>query len=91
MIKIFVEFGNSTAAEKAINSLNGRFFGGRIVKAELYDQGSFDVNDLSGWRRWRRRRMKQEDEGLVNLKWNGRQLVCKELLKSLSVTINFFK
>jgi len=48
LIKIFVEFGTPQAAEKAINSLNGRFFGGRIVKAELYDQGSFDVNDLSG-------------------------------------------
>lgn len=48
LIKIFVEFGSSAAGEKAINSLNGRFFGGRIVKAELYDQGSFDVNDLSG-------------------------------------------
>ena len=48
LIKIFVEFGTPTAADKAISTLNGRYFGGRVVKAELYDQGSFDVNDLSG-------------------------------------------
>ena len=48
IIKIFVEFSTPTAADKAISTLNGRYFGGRVVKAELYDQGSFDVNDLSG-------------------------------------------
>lgn len=48
IIKIFVEFVETGSTEKAINALNGRYFGGRIVKAELYDQSSFDANDLSG-------------------------------------------
>jgi len=35
-------------AEQARDSLNGRFFGGRLVKAELYDQALFDHSDFSG-------------------------------------------
>lgn len=35
-------------AEAARDALNGRFFGGRLVKAELYDQALFDHNDFSG-------------------------------------------
>lgn len=35
-------------AERARDSLNGRFFGGRLVKAELYDQALFDHSDFSG-------------------------------------------
>ena len=34
--------------EKACASLNGRYFGGRIVQAEKYDQDLFASNDLSG-------------------------------------------
>jgi len=34
--------------EKACQALNGRFFGGRIVTAEKYDQDLFDSHDLSG-------------------------------------------
>ena len=34
--------------ELAISSLNGRYFGGRVVRAEKYDQDMFDANDLSG-------------------------------------------
>lgn len=36
-------------ADKASSALNGRFFGGRLVKAESYDQSLFDHNDFSGW------------------------------------------
>ena len=36
-------------AEKARDSLNGRFFGGRMVKSDIYDQALYDHNDLSGW------------------------------------------
>ncbi len=32
----------------ARDALNGRFFGGRIVKAELYDQTLYEAKDLSG-------------------------------------------
>lgn len=39
---------NFTGAEKARDSLNGRFFGGRMVKADVYDQALYDCNDLSG-------------------------------------------
>jgi len=35
-------------AEKARDALNGRFFGGRLVKAELYDQELFNMSDFSG-------------------------------------------
>ncbi|CAL1271655.1 unnamed protein product [Larinioides sclopetarius] len=48
IVKIFVEFSASAEACKARDALNGRFFGGRIVKAELYDQTLYEANDLSG-------------------------------------------
>ncbi|KAL3864051.1 hypothetical protein ACJMK2_005762 [Sinanodonta woodiana] len=48
IIKIFVEFSLQTEADKAIAGLNGRFFGGRVVQAEKYDQDLFDSKDLSG-------------------------------------------
>lgn len=35
-------------AESARDALNGRYFGGRLVKGELYDQALFDHNDFSG-------------------------------------------
>ncbi|XP_054717868.1 poly(U)-binding-splicing factor PUF60-like isoform X1 [Uloborus diversus] len=48
IVKIFVEFSAPFEACKARDALNGRFFGGRIVKAELYDQTLYEANDLSG-------------------------------------------
>ena len=36
-------------ADKASSALNGRFFAGRLVKAESYDQALFDHNDFTGW------------------------------------------
>ncbi|CAM4748166.1 unnamed protein product [Rotaria magnacalcarata] len=48
IVKIFVEFKNSKEAEKSAESLNGRWFGGRMVKAELYDQAAYQAEDLSG-------------------------------------------
>lgn len=35
-------------AEKSAESLNGRWFGGRVVRAELYDQVAYQAEDLSG-------------------------------------------
>lgn len=34
-------------ADAAIKSLDGRWFGGRVIKADLYDQSKFDSNDLA--------------------------------------------
>ncbi|XP_071443172.1 poly(U)-binding-splicing factor half pint isoform X3 [Hetaerina americana] len=48
IVKIFVEFSNNGEAESARDALNGRYFGGRLVKAELYDQALFDHSDFSG-------------------------------------------
>lgn len=48
IVKIFVEFSISAESEKAKDALNGRYFGGRLVKAETYDQTLFDHGDLSG-------------------------------------------
>ncbi|XP_037945485.1 poly(U)-binding-splicing factor half pint [Teleopsis dalmanni] len=48
IVKIFVEFSNATEAIRGRDALHGRFFGGRRVIAELYDQSLFDHGDLSG-------------------------------------------
>ena len=34
-------------AEAAISSLHGRWFGGKMIKAEIYDQAKFEANELS--------------------------------------------
>lgn len=46
-VRIFVEFEEQEAATKAMEELDGRFFGGRAVRAEYYDQKRFDDNDLA--------------------------------------------
>ena len=33
-VRVFVEFAAPESAAKAVSSMNGRFFGGRVVKAE---------------------------------------------------------
>lgn len=48
IVKIFVEFSQAQEAASARDALNGRFFGGRLVKSELYDQTLYEANDLSG-------------------------------------------
>lgn len=47
IVKIFVEFSMASETHKAIQALNGRWFGGRKVVAEVYDQERFDNSDLS--------------------------------------------
>ena len=37
----------TTEADKAISSLNGRWFGGRVVTAEGYEEEKFEVGDYS--------------------------------------------
>merc|ERR1712168_392668 len=47
IIKIFVEFSNPNGAKKAKDSLNGRYFGGRHVRADIYDQIMYEEQDFS--------------------------------------------
>merc|ERR1719266_633682 len=47
-IKIFVEFLNSASAQRAKEALHKRFFGGKIVNAQIYDQELYENQDLSG-------------------------------------------
>nr|CAB3265467.1 splicing factor 45-like [Phallusia mammillata] len=46
-IRIFIEFDRMEAAIKALVDLNGRFFGGRTVKASFYDVEKFKSFQLS--------------------------------------------
>ncbi|CAH0476379.1 unnamed protein product [Peronospora belbahrii] len=45
-VRIFVQFTNPGDATKALTGLHGRFFGGRKVKAEYYDESKFERMDL---------------------------------------------
>ncbi|TRZ00123.1 hypothetical protein DNTS_020311 [Danionella cerebrum] len=47
IVKIFVEFSDAGEMNKAIQALNNRWFAGRKVVAELYDQDRFKNSDLS--------------------------------------------
>uniref|UniRef100_A0A8P4G077 RRM domain-containing protein n=1 Tax=Dicentrarchus labrax TaxID=13489 RepID=A0A8P4G077_DICLA len=47
IVKIFVEFSEVAEMNRAIQALNRRWFGGRKVVAEVYDQERFDSSDLS--------------------------------------------
>ncbi|XP_051572662.1 poly(U)-binding-splicing factor PUF60-B-like isoform X3 [Myxocyprinus asiaticus] len=47
IVKIFVEFSDAEEMNKAIQALNNRWFAGRKVVAELYDQARFNNSDLS--------------------------------------------
>ena len=47
IVKIFVEFTNPKSVDTAIEALNGRFFAGRQVKAEPYDQALYFSKDYS--------------------------------------------
>ncbi|XP_023688613.1 poly(U)-binding-splicing factor PUF60-B isoform X4 [Paramormyrops kingsleyae] len=47
IVKIFVEFSMASEMNKAIQALNNRWFAGRKVVAEVYDQERFNNSDLS--------------------------------------------
>ncbi|KAM9349688.1 poly(U)-binding-splicing factor PUF60a isoform 2-T2 [Symphorus nematophorus] len=47
IVKIFVEFSEVAEMNRAIQALNHRWFGGRKVAAEVYNQERFDSSDLS--------------------------------------------
>lgn len=46
-VRIFVQFERSEQTTKALVDLDGRFFGGRIVRASFYDEDRFNRNDLA--------------------------------------------
>jgi len=43
IVRIFVKFEAQAGADSALNSLDGRFFGGRRVSASYYSEGRFDT------------------------------------------------
>ena len=45
-VRIFVEFKTLPSAIKALTDLNGRFFGGRVVKATFYNLDKFGKLEL---------------------------------------------
>ncbi|GBC46047.1 poly(U)-binding-splicing factor PUF60-like isoform X2 [Rhizophagus irregularis DAOM 181602=DAOM 197198] len=47
LVKIFVEFDDENAAEKAKEKLDGRWFGGRRINASLFDLKKFQTGDYS--------------------------------------------
>ncbi|KAH9363530.1 hypothetical protein HPB48_005937 [Haemaphysalis longicornis] len=46
-VRIFIEFKRLESAIKAVVDTNGRYFGGRIVKASFYDHDKFKRLDLA--------------------------------------------
>jgi len=46
-VRIFIKFGKIEEAMKAYSALNGRFFGGRKVKAKYFDEERFSKLDLA--------------------------------------------
>lgn len=46
-VRIFLEFKTLPSAIKALTDLNGRFFGGRVVKATFYNLDKFKRLELA--------------------------------------------
>ena len=46
-VRIFVQFERSEQATKALVDLDGRFFGGRVVRAGFYDEDRFAACELA--------------------------------------------
>ncbi|XP_058196937.1 DNA-damage-repair/toleration protein DRT111, chloroplastic [Rhododendron vialii] len=46
-VRIFVQFERAEETTKAVVDLEGRFFGGRVVKATFYDEEKFNKNELA--------------------------------------------
>jgi len=47
VVKIFVEFEHSDGCDAGKNELGGRFFNGRKIDAQTYDQTAFDMKDYT--------------------------------------------
>ncbi|XP_061360367.1 DNA-damage-repair/toleration protein DRT111, chloroplastic [Gastrolobium bilobum] len=46
-VRIFVQFERSEETTKALIDLDGRYFGGRVVRATFYDEEKFSKNELA--------------------------------------------
>jgi hypothetical protein len=46
-VKVFVQFTDPDGAETARNELGGRFFAGRKINAQSYDETAFEMKDYS--------------------------------------------
>ncbi|KAH7039222.1 hypothetical protein BKA57DRAFT_483248 [Linnemannia elongata] len=46
-VRIFVKFGDKESAERALKDLHGRFFGGRQVRGQFFDEARFDALQLA--------------------------------------------
>ncbi|KAF3589188.1 hypothetical protein F2Q69_00028507 [Brassica cretica] len=46
-VRIFVQFSRPEETTKALVDLDGRFFGGRTVRATFYDEVKFSKNELA--------------------------------------------
>lgn len=46
-VRIFVQFEREGEATKALIDLEGRFFGGRVVRASFYEEDRFNKNELA--------------------------------------------
>ncbi|KAF9291972.1 hypothetical protein BGZ68_001058 [Mortierella alpina] len=46
-VRIFVKFGSLVSAERALKDLDGRFFGGRQVRGQFFDEKRFDSLQLA--------------------------------------------
>jgi len=47
-VKVFVLFSQSAEAGKAVAALNGRWFGGKVIKADHFDMEKFNKQQYSG-------------------------------------------
>lgn len=47
IVKIFVEFAKSEEAEAAQQALNGRWFGGRCIQCQIYDDVKYQAQDFT--------------------------------------------
>lgn len=46
-VRIFVRFDRIETATKALVDMEGRFFGGRVVRATFFDEDKFDRNEFA--------------------------------------------
>jgi splicing factor 45 len=45
-VRVFITFSGLVGAWKAVKAFDGRFFGGRTVKAKFYDETAFATRTL---------------------------------------------
>lgn len=46
-VRVFVQFDSQQASERALTELNGRYFGGRAIRVDYFDEARFEASDLA--------------------------------------------